>query len=65
MKRFAVTVEDLDAQIRCKEVHQADGWISAVLCHSMVGAEFENLVDEDDLQKRCDDYGYKIEVTLL
>ena len=65
MKRFAVTVEDLDFQLKRKEVHQADSWQSAVLCHSMVGAEFEDLVDDADLEKRCEDYGYKIEVTQL
>ncbi len=65
MKRFAVTVEDLDYNVRRKEVHQAESKLMAVLCHSLIGAEFEGMVDEDDLQKRCETYGYHIEVTQL
>lgn len=65
MNRFKVTVTNVDAQISLVEIHQADSWQSAVLCHSLVGAEFEELVDEDDLHKRCETYGYRIQVLPL
>jgi len=42
------------------ETHRADSWQSAVLSHSDVGAEFEDLVDEFDLEQRCEKYGYVI-----
>ena len=42
------------------ETHQADSWQSAVLSHSYIGAEFEDLVDEFDLENRCEKFGYVI-----
>ena len=65
MNRFKVTVTNVDAQISLVEIHQADSWQSAVLCHSLVGAEFEELVDDADLEERCETYGYRIQVLPL
>ena len=42
------------------ETHFADSWQSAILSHSLVGAEFENLIDEEDLDQRCEKFGYVI-----
>ena len=47
------------------ETHRADSWQSAILSHSLVGAEFEDLVDEFDLEQRCEKYGYSIEWRVL
>lgn len=42
------------------ETHFADSWQSAILSHSLVGAEFEHLIDEEDLKQRCETFGYII-----
>ena len=47
------------------ETHRADSWQSAVLSHSWIGAEFEGLEDEEDLEKRAAKYGLYIEVEEL
>ena len=62
MKRYQVTVVDKILNARLVEVHQADSWQSAVLSHSLIGAEFEGLKDIKDLQRRADSYEYCIEV---
>ena len=62
MKRYQVTVVDKILNARFVEVHQADSWQSAVLSHSRIGAEFEDLKDIKDLQRRADSYEYYIEV---
>jgi hypothetical protein len=64
-RRFKVIVTDLGSQKTLEEIHQAEGWMSAVLYHSMVGAEFEGLVDELDFEERCEYYGYRIQVLPL
>ena len=62
MQRYQVTVVDKILNARFVEVHQADSWQSAVLSHSRLGAEFEELKDLEALQRRAASYGYHIEV---
>ena len=62
MQRYQVTVVDKVLIARFVEVHQADSWQSAVLAHSRIGAEFEDLEDIEDLQRRAASYEYYIEV---
>jgi len=44
---------------------RADCWQSAVLSHPWLGAEFENLVDEADLEQRAAFFQYEITVNEL
>ena len=67
MKRYIVNVhkgefdeEGLPCWDHSVETHFADSWQSAILSHSRVGAEFESLIDEDDLDQRCEKFGYLI-----
>ena len=67
MKRYNVSVqrreiddEGLPYWINSAETHRADSWQSAILSHSLVGAEFESLIDEEDLEQRCETFGYII-----
>lgn len=67
MKKYIVNVykaefdeEGLPYWLIYVETHFADSWQSAILSHSLVGAEFENLIDEEDLEKRCERFGYII-----
>ena len=67
MKRYNVSVqrreiddEGLPYWINSVETHFADSWQSAILSHSLVGAEFEHLIDEEDLEQRCETFGYII-----
>ena len=67
MKRYNVSVqrreiyqESLQYWICARETHFADSWQSAILSHSLVGAEFEHLIDEEDLEQRCETFGYII-----
>ena len=61
-QRYQVTVVDKILNDWSVEVHQADSWQSAVLSHSLLGAEFEDLKDLEDLQSRAFYYGYTITV---
>ncbi len=67
MKRYKVSVqrreiddEGLPYWINSVETHLADSWQSAILSHSLVCAEFESLIDEEDLDQRCEKFGYLI-----
>ena len=67
MKRYIVNVhrrklddEGVPYWLNSTETRFADSWQSAILSHSRVGAEFESLIDEDDLDKRCEKFGYLI-----
>lgn len=67
MKKYIVNVnrrelddERLPYWLNSVETHFADSWQSAILSHSLVGAEFENLIDEEDLEQRCEAFGYVI-----
>jgi len=67
MKRYKVSVqrreiddEGLPYWINSAETHRADSWQSAILSHSLVCAEFESLIDEEDLDQRCEKFGYLI-----
>lgn len=67
MKRYIVNVqrreiddEGLPYWLNSAETHFADSWQSAILSHSLVGAEFESLIDEEDLDQRCEKFGYLI-----
>ena len=69
MKRYNVSVqrrkiddEGLPYWIGARETHLADSWQSAILSHSLVGAEFESLIDDEDLEQRCETFGYIIRV---
>ena len=62
MQRYQITVVDKLLNARSVEVHQADSWQSAVLSHSLLGAEFEDLKSMEDLQRRASSYEYYIEV---
>ena len=59
MKRYSVTVVDTNG-VGHEETHQADSWQSAILSHSMLGAEFEMLFDDEDLDARAADMGLTI-----
>ena len=65
MKRYNVHVGRYSDGTQKDETHRADSWQSAVLSHSWIGAEFEDLVDEEDLEKRAAKYGLYIEVEEL
>ena len=65
MKRYNVHVGRYFDGTQLAETHRADSWQSAVLSHSWIGAEFEGLVDEEDLEKRAAKYGLYIEVEEL
>ena len=65
MKRYNVRVGRYSDGTQKAEAHRADSWQSAVLSHSWIGAEFEDLVDEEDLEKRAAKYGLYIEVEEL
>ena len=65
MKKYIVSVrkveiydEEIVCEISSAETHFADSWQSAILSHSLVGAEFENLIDEEDLVQRCEKFSY-------
>lgn len=67
MKKYVVSVnrrelddEGLPYWRNSTETHRADSWQSAILSHSLVGAEFEHLIDEEDLEQRCETFGYII-----
>ena len=67
MKKYNVNVhrreidpESLPYWISSYETHFADSWQSAILSNSLVGAEFESLIDEEDLEQRCQKFGYRI-----
>ena len=67
MKRYKVSVqrreiddEGLPYWLNSAEKHRADSWQSAILSHSLVCAEFESLIDEEDLDQRCEKFGYVI-----
>ena len=62
LQRYRVEVVDKLFNAKSVEVHQADSWQSAVLSHSLLGAEFEGLKDMEDLQRRASSYEYYIEV---
>ena len=62
MQRYRVEVVDKIKNARSVEVHQADSWQSAVLSHSWLGAEFEDLKNKEDLQRRAASYEFYIEV---
>lgn len=63
MKRYNVHVGRYSDGTQKAETHRADSWQSAVLSHSWIGAEFERLVGEEDLEKRAAKYGLYIEVS--
>ena len=65
MKRYNVHVGRYSDGTQKAEAHRADSRQSAVLSHSWIGAEFEDLVDEEDLEKRAAKYGLYIEVEEL
>ena len=58
--RRELDYEGLPYWLNSAETHFADSWQSAILSHSLVGAEFENLIDEEDLDQRCEKFGYLI-----
>jgi len=58
--RREIDEEGLPYWLNSAETHFADSWQSAILSHSLVGAEFENLIDEEDLKQRCETFGYII-----
>lgn len=63
MQRYIVNVRRYSDGTQLAETHRADSWQSAILSHSWIGAEFEDLVDEEDLEKRAAKYGLYIEVS--
>ena len=62
MQRYKVCVMDRILNKYKEEIHQADSWQSAVLSHSLLGAEFEGLADEGQLNQRAEIFGYTITV---
>lgn len=59
-KHYIVSVSVDGAEPKVERVY-TDSWQSAILAHSSVGAEFEDLVDEFDLERRCQEFGYIID----
>ena len=59
-KHYIVSVSTDGTEPKVEQVY-ADSWQSAILCHSSIGAEFEFLIDEFDLEVRCQEFGYIID----
>ncbi len=59
-RHFIVSVSVDGAEPKVEQVY-AGSWQSAILAHSSVGAEFEDLKDEFDLEARCEEFGYIVD----